>query len=129
MSNPFSINSTHVVMDENGNAVPVAVSTTFFEDLEQQFGDFKGKRLISHFTFDKDWDTWEMHPAGDEFVYLLSGQVEFVLEQDAGETKVPMSTPGEFAIVPRGVWHTARVYAPSAMLFVTPGEGTQNRPL
>jgi oxalate decarboxylase/phosphoglucose isomerase-like protein (cupin superfamily) len=70
-----------------------------------------------------------MHPAGDEFVCLLSGQVEFILEQDSGETKVQMSIPGEFVIVPQGIWHTAKVQTPSSMLFVTPGEGTQNRPL
>jgi uncharacterized cupin superfamily protein len=129
MSNLFSINSTYVVIDEKGSAIPVSVSAAFFEDLEQQFGDFKGKQLISHYTFNQDWDTWEMHPAGDEFVCLLSGQVEFILEQDSGKTKVQMRTPGEFVIVPQGVWHTAKVNAPSSMLFVTPGEGTQNRPL
>lgn len=129
MLDPFDITSTYVVMDENGRAIPVTVSNTFFEELDRQFGDFKRKRLVSHFTFDKDWDTWEMHPAGDEFVCLLSGQVEFILEQDSGETKVQMSTPGEFVIVSQGVWHTAKVNAPSSMLFVTPGEGTQNRPL
>jgi hypothetical protein len=31
--------------------------------------------------------------------------------------------------VPRGTWHTTKVHAPSSMLFITPGEGTQNRPL
>ncbi|WOD39918.1 hypothetical protein [Nodosilinea sp. E11] len=129
MNNLFSINSTYVVMDENGSAIPVPVNATFFEDLERQFGDFKGKQLISHYTFTQDWDTWEMHPAGDEFVCLLSGQVEFILEQDSGETKVQMSIPGEFVIVPQEVWHTAKVHAPSSVLFVTPGEGTQNRPL
>jgi uncharacterized cupin superfamily protein len=129
MSKLFSISSTYVVMNENGSAIPVPVSATFFEDLEQQFGDFKGKLLISHYTFNQDWNTWEMHPSGDEFVCLLSGQVEFILDQDSGETKVQMSKPGEFTIVPQGVWHTAKVHAPSSMLFVTPGEGTQNRPL
>ena len=129
MSDPSNITSTYVVIDENDNAIPVPVSPTFFEDLEQQFGDFQGKHLISHFTFDQDWDTWEMHPAGDEFGCLLSGQVEFVLEQDSRETKVRMSKPGEFVIIPQGVWHTAKVYAPSSMLFVTPGRDTQHRPL
>jgi hypothetical protein len=64
----FSLSSTYVVLEDNGDAIPVAVSDRFFEDLESQFGDFKGKRLISHFTFDKDWETWEMHPAGEELV-------------------------------------------------------------
>jgi hypothetical protein len=29
-------------------------------------------------------------------------------------------------IITKGVWHTARVQAPTTMLFVTPGEGTKN---
>ena len=37
-----------------------------------------------------------------------------------------LSTPSDFVIIPKGVWHTARVHAPTTMLFVTPGEGTKN---
>ena len=123
----FSLSSTYVVLEDNGDAIPVAVSDRFFEDLESQFGDFKGKRLISHFTFDKDWETWEMHPAGEELVCLLSGQVDLILAQDGVEKTVQLSTSGSYVLVPRGTWHTARVHTPSSMLFITPGEGTQNR--
>jgi mannose-6-phosphate isomerase-like protein (cupin superfamily) len=130
MSNtPFSISSTFVVLDDTGDAIPVALGDRFFETLEEKFGDFNGKKLVSHFSFDRDWDCWEMHPAGDEFVCLLSGQVDFILEQNAGERCVPLVTPGSFVLVPRGTWHTARVHTPCSLLFITPGEGTQNRPL
>ncbi|HEY9643437.1 MAG TPA: WxcM-like domain-containing protein [Coleofasciculaceae cyanobacterium] len=127
--NSQNINSTFVVLDDTGNAIPVEVSDRFYEKLEQQFGDFKGKRLISHYTFEQDWDSWEMHPAGEEFVCLLSGQVDFVLEQDEGEKTVSLNSPGQYVLVPRGVWHTARVYTPSSVLFITPGEETQSRSL
>ncbi len=123
----FSLSSTYVVLGDNGDVIPVAVSDRFFEDLESKVGDFKGKRLISHFTFDKDWETWEMHPAGEEFVCLLSGQVDLILEQDEVQHTVQLSTSGSYVLVPRGTWHTARVHTPSSMLFITPGEGTQNR--
>jgi uncharacterized cupin superfamily protein len=123
----FSLSSTYVVLGDNGDAIPVTVSDRFFEDLESKFGDFKGKRLISHFTFDKDWETWEMHPAGEEFVCLLSGQVDLILEQGGVENTVQLSTSRSYVLVPRGIWHTARVHTPSSMLFITPGEGTQNR--
>ncbi len=124
---PFSLSSTYVVLGDNGDVIPVAVSDRFFEQLESKVGDFKGKRLISHFTFDKDWETWEMHPAGEEFVCLLSGQVDLILEQNGVENTVQLSTSGSYVLVPRGTWHTARVHTPSSMLFITPGEGTQNR--
>jgi mannose-6-phosphate isomerase-like protein (cupin superfamily) len=126
---PQDINSTFVVLDDANKAIPIAVSDHFYENLEQQFGDFKGKRLISHYTFEQDWDSWEMHPAGEEFVCLLSGQVDFVLEQDEGERTVSLSSPGQYILVPRGVWHTAKVSIPSSVLFITPGEGTQSRSL
>ena len=32
-----------------------------------------------------------------------------------------------FAIVPRGTWHTARTKTGCRLLFITPGEGTQNQ--
>ena len=97
--------------------------------LTRKFGDFKGKRLISHFTFDQDWETWEMHPTGEEFVCLLAGQVDLILEQDDMEQTVSLETPGSYVLVPRGLWHTAKIHQPSSMLFTTPGEGTQNRSL
>ncbi|ASC72271.1 hypothetical protein XM38_032270 [Halomicronema hongdechloris C2206] len=128
-THPFSLDSTYVVLGEDGTAIPVPVSSTFFDDLGRQFGSFQGKRLVSHFTFDQDWDTWEMHPAGEEFVCLLSGQVDVVLEHDGAEHRVHLNSSGAYVLVPRSTWHTARVYAPSAMLFITPGEGTQHRPV
>lgn len=128
-SNCFNLESTYVVLEENGDAIPVEVSDRFYVDLAAKFGDFKGKRLISHYTFNKDWDSWEMHPAGEEVVCLLSGRVDFVLEQDGGEKTLALSSSGAYLLVPRGIWHTAKVHEPSSVLFITPGAGTQHRPL
>lgn len=126
---PFNIASMFVVLDDSGEATPIAYGDRFYADLEHQFGDFKGKRLISHYTFEQDWDSWEMHPAGDELVCLLSGQVDFVLQQNGIESLVSLNTPGDYVLVPRGIWHTAKVHSSSSVLFITPGEETQCRPL
>ena len=68
-----------------------------------------------------------MHPDADEFVYLLSGAATMVFDEAGGPREVPLD--GRAAVVvPRGVWHTAKVVAPSRMLFVTRGRGTQHRP-
>lgn len=122
-----NINSTYIVLDAAGKAIPIAVSDRFYKDLEQQFGDFKGNRLVSHYTFEQDWDSWEQHPAGEEFVCLLSGQIDFVLEQNGGERTVSLRAPGDYILVPPGVWHTATVHSLSSVLFITPGAGTQHR--
>ena len=83
--------------------------------------------LVSEFEFAADWPNWEMHPNADEFVYLLSGAVEVHLEETQGLRKIALSGSGAI-VVPRGVWHTAKVTAPSRMLHVTRGAGTQLRP-
>jgi uncharacterized cupin superfamily protein len=123
----FNLRSTYLVLGEDGNATPIAVSDRFYQDLAHQFGDFQGHRLVSYYTFEKDWDSWEMHPAGDEFVCLLSGQIDFILEQNGTETSIGLNVPGDYIVVPRGTWHTAKVHSPSSVLFITPGEGTQHR--
>ena len=125
----MNIESTYVVMDRNGAATAVDVTESFFEDLDKQFGDFAGMTLISRFLFDMDWPTWELHPHGDEFVCLLSGSTEMHLKKDGVESMVRLATPGSFIIVPKGTWHTAKVAEPTAMMFVTPGQDTQNIPL
>ena len=65
---------------------------------------------------------------GDELVVQISGAMDFVLQLPEGESTVPLR--GRAAvIVPRGVWHTARVLEPSEAIFVTRGDGTQHRAL
>jgi len=121
----MNLSSTFVVVNPDQSATPVAVTPTIWQELDQRFDQFKGRVLVSCFSFDADWDTWEMHPAGDEIVCLLSGRVTFELE---GRGHLPeLTNPGEFVIVPRGTWHTAHTNVPTTMLFVTPGEGTQNK--
>jgi mannose-6-phosphate isomerase-like protein (cupin superfamily) len=121
--------STFVVMGPDHSATPVAVTPAIFEELDRRFDQFKGRLLVSSFTFAEDWSTWEMHAAGDEIVCLLSGAVTMVLDRNGVEDLVHLDSPGAFAIVPKGAWHTARTSVPTQMLFVTPGEGTANRPV
>ncbi len=83
--------------------------------------------LIASFSFDDDWPTWETHPNGDEVACLTSGDAELILATEDGEQSVRLDTPGSFVVVPKNTWHTAKVHTPTKMLFVTPGEGTENR--
>lgn len=101
-------------------------SPDFYQNLDVEYGGFAGHALISEHAFSSDWGTWERHPAGDEFIYLLEGQADFVCHTGDGETVTRLDTPGQFAVVPRNVWHTARTSVPTRALFVTPGAGTQH---
>jgi mannose-6-phosphate isomerase-like protein (cupin superfamily) len=70
-----------------------------------------------------------MHPLGDELVCVLSGSAVMVLEQSTQQNLIVLDKPGEFVLVPKGTWHTARISGACRMLFVTAGEGTQMRGL
>lgn len=121
--------STFVVLQPDQRAALVANAPGVFEELDRRFAGFKGHVLVATFAFDADWPTWERHPAGDELVCLLSGRVTLVLERGGMEEKAELDKPGEYVLVPKGTWHTARTTVPTTMLFVTPGEGTENKPV
>ncbi len=71
----------------------------------------------------------EMHPDGDELLYLVSGSVEVWYEDGDTEHSFPLR-PGEACIVPKGIWHKVRLLeTPSQLLHVTPGPGGEHRPL
>jgi mannose-6-phosphate isomerase-like protein (cupin superfamily) len=85
-------------------------------------------RLVSLFRFTEDWAGWEMHPNGAEVVVCLEGEMELIQEMDDGTHVRTRLSPGEYAINPPGVWHTADIAGEAAGLFVTAGVGTQGRP-
>jgi quercetin dioxygenase-like cupin family protein len=94
---------------------------------ERHGGDGAEGRLVSVFTFDAPWSTWEMHPRGAEVVLCLEGTVTLVQEIDGAPVPVVLEK-GEYAINPPGVWHTADCDEPVTALFITAGLGTEIRP-
>lgn len=60
---------------------------------------------------------------------LLSGAASLILDDTGTERVVELSVPGAYVLVPRNVWHTARTTVPTTMLFLTPGAGTEHRPI
>jgi mannose-6-phosphate isomerase-like protein (cupin superfamily) len=84
-------------------------------------------RLVSLFAFGSDWPSWEMHPAGAELVVCLTGRMVLHHDRADGQSDSVTLGPGEYAINPPGVWHTADVPEPSTALFSTAGAGTQHR--
>ena len=127
---PYDLSQTYLRLLRNGSAEPLPVGPEFWQDISSgRLGNFHNQFLISAHSFDRDWSSWEMQPNGDEFVFLISGKVESVMEHDGQEKVLSLEQSGSYVIIPRATWHTVRVRAPSTMLFITPGEGTQNRPV
>ena len=119
--------SSFVVLDPQQSATVLPLTESFWQDLDRRFGAFAGHSLVSAYSFDTDWPTWERHPMGDEIVCLMSGCADLLLRQEDGEQRVSLRQPGSFLIVPKNTWHTAKIAEHTTMLFVTPGEGTENR--
>lgn len=70
----------------------------------------------------------EMHPDGDELLFLVSGGITVVLEDEEPARRVKLE-PGQAIVVPRGVWHRVLIDEPSRMVHITPGPNGDHRPL
>jgi quercetin dioxygenase-like cupin family protein len=84
-------------------------------------------RLVSLHTFSEPWDSWEMHPSGDELVVCIRGRIRLVQELDGRPHALTLEA-GDALINPPGVWHTADVAGEATALFITAGAGTEVRP-
>jgi hypothetical protein len=91
-------------------------------------GDGPEGRLVSLYEFTESWDSWEMHPSGDELVVCLAGTLTLIQENADGSFHAAALRPFEYAVNAAGTWHTADLDGPATALFVTAGEGTQHRP-
>ncbi|MDX1570587.1 MAG: cupin domain-containing protein [Xanthomonadales bacterium] len=69
----------------------------------------------------------EMHPDGDEVLYLISGKARVVLESEPVEETIMY--PGDGLVVPQGVWHRVEILEPAQIVYATPGPNNQVRPL
>ena len=126
---PYVLSDTCLRLRSDASAEPIPINDEFWPRLMSgKLGDFHNEYLVTTFSYDKDWPNWEMHPNGDEIVMLLEGKTTLVLEVEGGEKVVELNEACAYVVVPRGTWHTGRARGPCRMLFMTPGEGTQNRP-
>ncbi|MBX3502130.1 MAG: cupin domain-containing protein [Alphaproteobacteria bacterium] len=94
---------------------------------ERNAADGSEGRLVSQYSFSESWTSWERHPAGDEAVICLEGEITLIQELPDGPRTVALRA-GDYAVNPRGVWHTADVARHAKALFITAGAGTEHRP-
>jgi mannose-6-phosphate isomerase-like protein (cupin superfamily) len=124
---PFTLDSTYVHLRSDESAVAMKGGAEFWAGIGER-RDLDVGRLMGKSGQSKDWDHWERHPAGEEILTLLSGEMELVLDMPGGEHCVVL-TAGQTFVVPRGVWHRGIVRQPGELMFVTPGAGTDHRPV
>lgn len=110
-------------------AQPVFTDPSWYEAYDTRHAaEGTDGRLISQFTFTTDWDGWEMHPEGEEIVLCTAGSMTLHQQFADGRTARVALIAGDYAINPRGCWHTADVPDTATAIFITPGTGTQGRP-
>jgi mannose-6-phosphate isomerase-like protein (cupin superfamily) len=69
----------------------------------------------------------EVHPDGDEILYVISGRLRVIGESDPS---VALDLgPGDACIVRKGEWHTVVMVEPAQLLHITPGPRGDYRPL
>jgi mannose-6-phosphate isomerase-like protein (cupin superfamily) len=131
---PFA---NYLLPEANGEAVRLPGGGEFWNQLMsgdpadagiRRLMDSRDGRLFSALEMDADWTNWEMHPAGDEILVMLQGKATFLFEEAAGVREIELHA-GRVLIVPAGVWHTAKVRTPSKLLAITPGRGTEHKPV
>jgi len=122
-----SLISNFAVISPQKKVTIEPVDASLYARLDENYNGFKGHELVSCHEFTTDWDSWEIHPNGDEIVVLLSGKVTFVFDLESQNEPVALTKQGDYAVVPRNVWHTAKVDEPCKVLFITPGENTQHK--
>ena len=120
----LDLESTYLGLAEGPDVRVVPVGPDFWPTIHEN--EDVVPRMVAVFAFDASWNSWEMHPLGEEVVVLLDGAVDMHFEVAEG-TKTLALEGGETVIVPRGVWHTLDVREAGRSLHITWGERTEHR--
>jgi quercetin dioxygenase-like cupin family protein len=131
MMKPLSLERFPLHLGRGARAVPQPEFTGmdwFAAYVERNAADGREARLVSLYSFSESWTSWERHPLGDEAVICTAGEITLVQELPDGTTESVALIAGDYAINPRGVWHTADVAGHATALFITAGVGTEHRP-
>lgn len=119
----------HLGLGGTATAQPAFTGMEWYEAYSRRVAaDGSEGRLVSMHDFTGDWDSWEMHPLGEELVVCIAGEMNVIQEKPDGSLHCETIRAGEYLVNPAGVWHTADVPRAATALFITAGEGTQGRP-
>ena len=119
----------HLGLGATAKPQPPFTGLEWYEAYGKRHGaDGAEGRLVSQYEFTQSWDSWEMHPAGDEVVICTHGAMVLIQQFPDGRIETVALAAGEYAVNPPGVWHTADIADHATAIFITSGEGTTHRP-
>jgi mannose-6-phosphate isomerase-like protein (cupin superfamily) len=132
----YDLLKNYFLLDTDGTAILLPGGRDFWTQLMSRDASDPGirrlmssehGRLLTVLTMNANWTNWEMHPAGDELLFMLEGSATFLLELHDRVKEVALNA-GRLLVIPRGVWHTAKMSGPVRLLGITAGYGTQHKP-
>jgi mannose-6-phosphate isomerase-like protein (cupin superfamily) len=121
----FRLESEFVHLENDGKLTGLPVGDNFWSEASSR-GHLQSGRLMGVLKIDPGPSHWEMHPDGDEFLYLLSGSMDVAFESESKNEVINLAGFSS-CIVPRGTWHQTIAREPCNLLFITPGKGTRHR--
>ena len=130
MTNRLSLERFPIHLGHGARAVPQPEFTGmdwYAAYAERTAADGNEGRLVFLHSFSESWTSWERHPLGDEAVICTAGEITLIQEMPDGPRQTTLRA-GDYAVNPRGVWHTADVASHATALFITAGMGTEHRP-
>ena len=122
----FDLETMFVHLADGAAATPIEVGPDFRAELARR-PELHTGRMMAGIRLERSPPHWEMHPAGDEVICLLSGSIDVVLEEPGGARVIPLRQRAT-CIIPSGVWHRALVLEESEVIAITRGAGTERRP-
>ena len=134
-SDAFDPAAQYLFLADGGRALDLPEPDQLWRELEGQAPVSDAARpvaedggwLFSGYELSADMDHWEMHPEGNEVLYVVSGAMDLVIEEGSGDRTIAL-TAGTACLIPQGAWHRQIVRAPGRYLAITYGRGTQHRP-
>jgi mannose-6-phosphate isomerase-like protein (cupin superfamily) len=124
----LSTHPVHLGLGATASSEPEFTGMPWYGDyVARHASDGAEGRLVSLYHFTQNWENWEKHPEGEEVVICLDGEIVLVQEESDGAIKQTKLASGDYAIIARGVWHTADIAQNARVLFITAGWNTQGR--
>jgi mannose-6-phosphate isomerase-like protein (cupin superfamily) len=127
MTRSIDLTRTFVHLTNRGDAEPVELTPSFWRESSSSA---RYDRLVGAFAFNSSKDLHssmqEMHPEADELLFVVSGAIDVVLQENESERTIPLDV-GQAAIVRRGVWHRLVMRQPGKLLFINSRTGMQSR--